>query len=170
MNRHVARATTILGLAMALIGCSAGASSSPVTSAPAPAGSPATAASLPADFPIGSWTTTITEDDLRAAGVTEAAGLAENAGTFTLEMAADGTWTTTQDSDAVVKWPVFRGTWASTGPDSFSQTTDFPADFAGDIVDFTWRTEGGKLVLDLPAPPDPVLPVIMESHPWERVE
>ncbi|HEX7223513.1 MAG TPA: hypothetical protein VF231_09685 [Candidatus Limnocylindrales bacterium] len=169
MNTRVARATTIFGLAMALIGCSAASSPSPATSAESPAGSRVSAASLPADFPIGSWTTTITEDDLRAAGLTESAAFAENAGSFTLEMAADGTWTTTQVSDVAVKWPVFRGTWAATGRDTFSQTTEFPADYAGDIVDFSWRIDDGKLVLQVPEPPDPVLPIIVESHPWERV-
>jgi hypothetical protein len=69
-----------------------------------------------------------------------------------------------------VKWPVVRGTWTATGADTFSQTTDFPADFAGDVVDFTWRIDDGKLVLRVPEPPDPILPVIMETHPWERVE
>jgi hypothetical protein len=124
---------------------------------------------LPPGFPIGSWTTTITADDLRAAGLTDAAAIAENAGVFTLEMADDGTWTTTQVTDVPVKWPIFRGTWVATGPDTFRQTTGFPSDFAEDVVDFAWRVENGNLQIELPDPPDPVLPVIMESHPWTPV-
>ena len=162
MNQILSRTAVALGLAIATVGCAAGASPSGAALSP-------TAASVPAGFPIGTWTTTITDDDLRAGGLTDAAALSENAGSFTLEMAADGTWTTTQVSDVALKWPVFRGTWTVSGPDKFSQTTDFPADFAGDVVDFTWRIEDGKLVLRLPNPPDPILPIIMESHPWERL-
>jgi hypothetical protein len=167
MNPRIARVTAIFGLSAILIGCAAGASPSPASSIAAASGSGASQAALPAGFPIGSWTTTITEEDLEAAGLSGAAVSAENTGVFTLDMAADGTWTTTQVSSSTVKWPVFRGTWAATGPDSFSQTTDFPAEFEGDVVDFTWQVEDGKLIIEVSTPPDPVLPVIMESHPWD---
>lgn len=116
---------------------------------------------------VGSWTT-ITGADLKAAGLTEAAALAENAGVFTMTLGQDGTWTTSQEADVPLRWPVFRGSYVATGPNSFRQTTDFPADFAGDVVDFTWSLEDGALALKLPAPPDPVLPVVMETRPWQR--
>jgi hypothetical protein len=47
----------------------------------------------PAGFPLlGSWTTTITRDDLRAGGITEEGLLVENSGIFTWALEADGTW------------------------------------------------------------------------------
>ena len=126
-------AATLAAVAIIAIGCSAPAASPPPGSASAPA-------ELPADFPLGSWTTTITEEDLRAAGLTDIGALSENAGTFTMTLGEDGTWTTTQESDARIRWPVFRGTYEVTGPATFQQRTDFPPDFAGDLVDFEWTS------------------------------
>jgi hypothetical protein len=54
----------------------------------------------------------------------------------------------------------------ATGANSFRQTTTFPADFAGDVVDFTWAIEDGALLIRVTDPPDPVLPIVMESHSW----
>ena len=127
----------------------------------------ASAAAIPAEFPFGSWTTTITQDDLRAGGLSGDGLTGENMGEFTLTMAEDGTWTTVQVSEVPLRWPVFEGTWTATGPDGFSQLTTFPSDFAGDVVDFTWKIEDGSLILKVVNPPDPVLPVVMESHPWQ---
>ena len=163
MIKRILRVAAALAIVIATMGCSAGTSPASST-APTAAG-----ASLPPGFPIGSWATTITADDLRAAGLTDAAAIGENAGVFRLQMADDGTWTTTQVTDVPVKWPIFRGTRIATGPETFRQTTVFPADFADDVVDFTWRVQDGTLHLELPDPPDPVLPVIMESHPWTPV-
>ncbi len=133
----------------------------------APTSAAPTIASLPEGFPIGSWTTTITEADLRAGGVTGEGELGENAGDITLVMSDDGTWSTTQVSEIPVRWPVFQGTWTAIGPDGFRQTTTFPGDFAGDVVDFTWTVEDGALNLKVVNPPDPILPILMESHPWQ---
>jgi hypothetical protein len=155
--------TLVLVLVGVLI---AGCSGRQVTaSPPAPSGSP-----LPDGFPLGSWTTTLTEADLRAAGMTGAAELTENSGVFTMTLAPDGTWTTAQETDSPIRWPVFRGTYVTTGPDTFRQLTTFPPDFAGDEVDFSWRIESGDLVMEVPDPPDPILPVIIEAHPWEPVD
>jgi hypothetical protein len=158
---------------IALVGCSAG---TPATGAPASAtGSPAgSALALPSGFPIGTWRTTITAEDLAAVSDDALAGLSmtrdnlinENVGVFTTTIAADGTWSTVQDTDRDVKWPVFRGTYTPVGADAFDQVTTFPPDFAGDTVRFTWRTEDGRLILAVPEPPDPVLPVLTEAHPW----
>jgi hypothetical protein len=130
----------------------------------------ASVAAIPAGFPIGAWTTTITEDDLKAADVTHEGELAENTGEFTLTMAEDGTWTTAQVTDAPIRWPVFEGTWVATGPDGFRQVTTFPTDFAGDVVDFTWKLEAGSLILKVVNPPDHILPIVMESHPWQPAD
>jgi hypothetical protein len=142
----------------------------PETETPATVATDApSAAGIPAGFPLGAWTTTITEDDLRAAGVTDAGELNENTGEFTLTMSEDGTWTTAQVTDAPVRWPVFEGTWTATGPGGFSQVTTFPTDFSGDVVDFTWKIDDGSLILKVVTPPDHILPIIMESHPWHPV-
>lgn len=134
---------------------------------PSDAGGAPSSPAVPAHFPIGAWTSTITEDDLRAGGVTGDGELGENAGLFTMTMADDGTWTTAQVADVALRWPVFRGTWTVTGPASFSQRTTFPTDFVGDLVDFTWKVENGSLILKVVNPPDHILPIIMETHPWQ---
>jgi hypothetical protein len=146
-----------------------GCSTTPGTGSPSTATGPSAASSsgIPAGFPLGSWTTTITEADLRAGGITGTGELSENVGTFTMTLAGDSTWTVTQDADVPIRWPVFRGRYAVTGPTMFQQRTEFPPDFAGDLVDFEWRVENGLLLLEVPNPPDHVLPVIMETHPWQ---
>jgi hypothetical protein len=153
--------------------CSTG-GSAPSAAASAAASPGGSAMALPAGFPVGTWTTTITAEDLDAVGDDVLANIgmsrknlvSENAGTFTTTFGADGTWSTVQDTDQTVKWPVFRGTFTPVGDDAFDQATSFPPDFAGDVVRFTWRTADGKLHLTVPDPPDPILPVITESHPW----
>jgi len=167
MINPVTQALFLLVIAIVSAACSAG------TTTASPAGSTAPSASqggqgpasIPPDFPFGSWTTTITMDDLEASGIS-GANVLENAGLFTLTMSEDGSWETTQVSEADLKWPIFRGTWVATGPNGFRQETTFPPDFAGDIVDFTWKLEDGSLLLEVVNPPDPVLPIVMESHPW----
>jgi hypothetical protein len=159
--------------AMSLVACSAG---TPATGASASATGSTTgsALALPSGFPVGTWTTTITADDLDAVSDESLADLGmsrdnlinENVGIFTTTFAADGTWSTVQDTDRETKWPVFRGTYSPVGADAFDQVTTFPPDFAGDVVRFTWRTEDGRLILAVPEPPDPVLPVLTEAHPW----
>lgn len=166
---------SMLGLALVgalAMGCSAGAGAS--GSPGAPGGSPAVAASgpptvaqIPAGFPLGSWTTTITTDDLRAGGVTEAGLLQENAGAFTQTFNPDGTWIGAQVSTEAVHLPVFRGTFRVTGDHQFEQTTTFPPEYAGDTVGFTWRLENGALIMGVPNPPDPMLKVVTEAHPWQ---
>ena len=156
-----------------LAACNAGSGSA---SAPAPSAAPSIGASaaIPAGFPIGAWTTTITADDLSSVSDEELATIrisrdnfiGEITGTFTTTFAADGSWSTLQETERPVKWPVFRGTFAPVGEDAFDQVTTFPPDFAGDVVRFTWRIEDGLLHLTVPDPPDPVLAIITEAHPW----
>jgi hypothetical protein len=165
MNQRRLTLATIL--AVITVGCSGGAGTS--VSPPPSAAAPSTAAAIP-DAIVGAWTTTITEADLRSGGVTSPGELAENTGDFTMTFAADGTWSTTQETTATVKWPVFKGTFIATGADSFRETTTFPADFAGDVVDFTWSIDGNALHVKVPTPPDPILPIVMETHPWQPKE
>jgi hypothetical protein len=172
-KRSTYLATLVVIATMALAGCSAGtpATAAPASAAASPNGS---ALALPSGFPVGTWTTTISAEDLAKVsdeslaeiGMSRDNLVKENAGVFTTTIAADGTWSTVQDTDQEVKWPVFRGTFAPVGNDAFDQTTTFPPDFAGDTVRFTWRIEDGRLILAVPEPPDPVLPVLTAAHPW----
>jgi hypothetical protein len=165
---------SILAVTAILSACAAGPPGSTSGAPPAVSGS---AIALPSGFPVGTWTTTITADDLAAVsdeslatiGMSRDNLVKENTGVFTTTLAADGTWSTVQDTDAQVKWPVFRGTYTPVGDDAFDQVTTFPPDFAGDVVRFTWRAEGGKLHLTVPDPPDPVLRALTEAHPWSPV-
>jgi len=122
---------------------------------------------LPEDFPLGAWTVTITEDDLRDAGITDPGMLAENTGVFTKTYAADGTWTVAQETDAPIRWPVFRGTYQAIAPNEIEEVTSFPEDYAGDVVRFRWAREGQNVRFTVVDPPDPILPILTETHPWQ---
>lgn len=164
---------TVLAAVAIVAACSTPPGASPAVPANGAAsggasGAPSTAV-VPVGFPLGAWKATISEDDLRAGGVTKEGELGENTGEFTMTLDEDGTWTTAQVTDAPTRWPVFEGTWTATGPDGFSQLTTFPTDFAGDVVNFTWKIEDGSLILKVVNPPDHILPIIMESHPWQPV-
>jgi hypothetical protein len=169
-------AILIVVATMTLLGCSVGtpATAAPASAAASPNGS---ALALPSGFPIGAWTTTISAEDLAKVSDESLAGIGmsrdnlvrENTGVSTTTISADGTWSTVQDTDTEVKWPVFRGTFTPVGDDAFDQATTFPPDFAGDVVRFTWRMEDGQLHLAVPDPPDPVLGVVTEAHPWSPV-
>lgn len=145
--------------AFALAGC-----------ASAPGAPPSAAASgieLPAGFPLGSWVVTITEQDLRDAGLTDAGLIKENAGTFTRTYAADGTWTIAQVTSEPIRWPVFSGTFRAIGPDRIQETTNFPDQYRGEVIMFTWQREGSGIRLTVVDPPDPILPITTETHAWQ---
>ena len=135
---------------------------------PSTAADSSVGATIQNPFPIGTWTSTITEADLRAAGITGPGELTENAGTFTTSFLPDGTWTTVQKTPAAIRWPVFKGTWATNGPATIRETTTFPPDYAGDVVDVTWELDGDELHLAVPNPPDPIIGVLTAAHPWRR--
>jgi hypothetical protein len=118
---------------------------------------------------LGTWETTITKDDLRAAGVTDPGLLNENAGRFTATYAADGTWSTAQVSldGSPVFNPVFRGTWTATA-DTLEIHVAFPEPYAGDVTTYGWTRDGNELRLTLIGPEDPIGKVITEAHPWGR--
>ncbi|MEA2535869.1 MAG: hypothetical protein QOF11_103 [Chloroflexota bacterium] len=165
---------SLLGLVVAgaiAVGCTSAAGPSGQPGKPTGAASPAPSAAaaslpIPSDFPLGSWTSTITAEQLRAGGVPEDL-LKENAGTFTQTFNPDGTWISSQVSTDQVNLPVFRGTFRITGDHQFEQTTTFPPEYAGDIVRFTWQLDKGALSLRVPNPPDPMLKVITESNLWQ---
>jgi hypothetical protein len=173
-THRIALAIVAMSATVALTACSS-ASPSAAPAAPTAAAPSTSAVALPAGFPVGSWTTTITAEDLEQVddaflsniGMTRDNLVAENSGTFTTTFASDGTWSTVQDTDRPLKWPVFRGSFKPIGEDAMEQVTTFPPDFAGDVVRFTWRLEDGELHLGVTDPPDPILPVVMEAHPWK---
>ena len=168
MNKTLLRGIALGGLAAMVMACTGGAGLSGPASTPT--GQGASVGSLPEGFPLGSWTTTITEEDLRAAGMTDDGLIAENTGVFVTTYSGDGTWSTAQTTDVPIKWPLFQGTYTVAGDGLIDQTTTFPPEYAGDVVRFTWRIEDGALILGVPEPPDPVLPIMTETHPWQPVE
>ena len=122
---------------------------------------------VPEGFPLGAWTVTITEKDLRDAGITEPGMLAVNTGVFTKTYGVDGTWTVAQETEAPIRWPVFRGTYLPIGSNEIEEVTQFPEDYQGDVVRFTWTREGANVRFTVVDPPDPILPILTESHPWQ---
>jgi hypothetical protein len=172
---RLAVGSAVLLVAAALVaGCGAARDGTGGANGSVPAGSTATTITLPEGFPVGTWTTTITAEDLAALDDAALANLGmsrdnlvrENAGVFTLTLGADGSWSVLQKTDVPVRWPIFKGTYSPVGADAFDQLTSFPPDFAGDVVRFGWRTADGKLLLTVSDPPDPILPIVIGAHPW----
>jgi hypothetical protein len=157
----VVRALLAAGIAGGSLSCATAPSGTKVPDLPAAAG-----ASFPADFPIGTWVVTITEADLRAAGITEPGLIKENAASYTRTMQPDGTFTVVSTSTEVLRFPVFRGTWRATKPNEFEETTTFPPEYAGEVVLIAWERTSAGLELRLVTPPDPIYPILTESHPW----
>lgn len=150
--------------ALALAGCAG-------STTPTPAGSPtASYEPAPADFPLlGAWTTTITREELQAAGMTDPGGLNENSGVFTWAFEADGTWRQVQlslDGSPVVN-PAFGGHY-TVEDQVIEAVTDFPVAYAGDVVHFAFDVDGDAVTFEVLDPPDDILPIITETHPWTR--
>lgn len=157
------RVAVLVALLLAATGCGNPPAASPgVPSAPF-----GTAIALPADFPLGSWAMTVTEQDLRQAGIDHPGLLAENIGTYTKTYVADGTWTVVAETPVPVRWPVFRGTFRMTSAGEIEETTIFPSEYAGEVIRFTWQREGSAVLFRVLDPPDQILPVLTESHPWQ---
>ena len=151
-------------LASVMVGCAAPSGTAPVPGQGAGGSGSAAAGSVP----IGVWTSILTADDLRGAGFTEAGLIAENTGTFTLTIAGDGTWTVAQEAAEPVRWPVFRGTWTATSTDTLTMRTEFPTDYSGDTVTVSWSSGPEGLNTRVLSPPDPLLRLQWERHPWAR--
>lgn len=160
------RRAPLIVLAFALL-VAAGCTSPRASILGAPSGTPASAAGSPsAAAPLGTWSMTMTAADMEAAGYTDAGLIGENTGTFTLTVADDGTWSIAQATSVPIRWPVFRGTYAATGPGEIEMLTEFPTDYAGDLVTVAWSLDAGNLRLRLVSPQDPLLKVNLETHPW----
>lgn len=160
ISPSVARMLVLVAVIVAACG---GAVTASAPSAP----SSAPGSSLADHALLGSWKVTITEQDLRDAGITDPGLIAENVGTSTKTYSADGTWVAAVVTPQPVRWPVFRGTWRVSGPAEVEETTTFPEDYAGDVVRFTWQAEGAGIRFDVVNPPDPILPILTETHVWQ---
>lgn len=118
------------------------------------------------DVPLGSWTLTLTDEDLRAAGITDVGAVAENTGTFTFTIAPDGTWTVAQAASQPLRWPVFRGSYTVIGENRLEMRTTFPPDYAGEVVSIQLTEVAEGLAIEVLSPPDPLLRAQWESHVW----
>lgn len=156
----VIRAATTLLVGLLLVGCS--------SLVGGPSGSQA--ATPPAGFPVGSWTTSITREDLRAGGM-EGELVDQNEGDFVLTFRPDGSFEQVQTSTIGVTLgePVFRGHYVVTG-DQVRLNPEFPAHYAQegvyDVVN--WELEGDALNLILASQGDPIQAVVYGAHPWRR--
>ena len=156
----------LLALAGLLVGCGSPGGSGPTGSAgPARSGS-----AIPADLPLlGTWTVEVTKGDLEAGGVADPGTRNENSGRFTWTFKPDGTWTSVQESldGSPVINPVFRGEFSVDGA-TLTATTTFPEQYRDEGLDYSWAVEGDELRLDVLNPPDPIMPLVVETHPWKR--
>jgi hypothetical protein len=152
--------TTMLLAAVLLMGCG--------SLVGGPSGSPA--ATPPAGFPVGSWTTSISREDLIAGGV-EGDLVDQNEGSFVLTFEPDGTFQQVQTSTigATLREPVFRGHYIVTG-DEVRLNPEFPAHYAQEgVYDVVhWQLDGDVLQLSLTSHGDPIQVVVYGAHPWQR--
>ena len=162
-------ACAILAGAFLITGCSTAPPSSPAASGASVAPSQsAIGVPAPSGFPlIGSWTTSITKDDLRAAGITDPGLLNENSGRFVWTFAQDGTWTSVQQSldGSPIRAPVYRGHYTVDGP-ILVAVTEFPPEYRDAGLRYRWALANGQVRFELLNPPDPIAPVIVSAHPW----
>jgi hypothetical protein len=161
------RPLVALGVAVTLL---VGACAPAATTDVGATGPVSTHVAIPADLPIlGTWVTTITRGDLESAGITDPGTLNENTGRFTWSFDPDGTWRAVQVSldDAPVMNPVASGTFVVEGDGVLLVTTDFPEAFRDSGLRYTWRkAPDGGVAFGVPDPPDPMLPLVVETHPW----
>src|SRR5690242_2363760 len=148
-------------IAWLVLACAAGSSG---TAAP-----PANPTGTSGSALVGSWLVSITKADVAAAGVTDPGLQNENSGAFTWTFSADGTWTQIQVSldGSPIGNPVYRGTYTVSG-DSLVATTTFPDEYRDSGLHYTFAIDGSSVRFDLLDPPDKLLPIIVETHPWTR--
>jgi hypothetical protein len=140
------------------------------STAPGTPGAAAGSGAIPGGHPlVGTWTVDVTRADLAAGGIADPGTQNENSGRFTWTFAPDGTWTSIQQSldGAPINSPVFRGTYVVDG-NTLIATTAFPEQYADEGLHYSWAVTGDEVRFDLLDPPDPVLPIIVETHPWRR--
>jgi hypothetical protein len=125
----------------------------------------------PPGFPVGSWTTTITQADLRSGGL-EGELVDQNEGEMVLTFNPDGTFQQVQTSTigVALREPIFRGHYAVTG-DEVRLNPEFPAHYAQEgVYDIVrWQLDGDLLHLTLAGEGDAIQVVVYGAHPWRRV-
>ncbi|HYN70201.1 MAG TPA: hypothetical protein VEX41_08325 [Candidatus Eisenbacteria bacterium] len=128
------------------------------------------AATPPAGFPVGSWTTSISREDLSAGGL-EGDLIDQNEGDFVLTFEADGTFQQVQTSTigVTLREPIFRGHYTVTG-DEVRLDPEFPVHYAQEgVYDVVrWQLDGDVLHLSLASHGDPIQVVVYGAHPWRR--
>jgi len=70
--------------------------------------------------------------------------------------------------DAPVLNPVFGGTFRVNG-DRLVAITEFPEQYRDAGIAYTWRLEpDGSVRFEVVDPPDPIIAVVTNTHPWVR--
>lgn len=175
MHRHRSVGTHLrgawLGAAGLVVALVAACGQGSATATPASTTAAATAGAVSSSPLVGAWQTAITMADLEAGGVADPGLQTENSGRFIWTFTPDGKWTQIQQSleGAKLNNPVFGGTWTVDGGNLVA-VTEFPTEYRDSGLHYTWAIEGSELRVDLLDPPDPMLPIIMEAHPWTRTQ
>jgi hypothetical protein len=65
--------------------------------------------------------------------------------------------------------PAFSG-YYTVDDDVMVAVTEFPEQYRDDGLRYEFEVSGDMATFDVLNPPDPMLPVIVESHPWARVQ
>ena len=177
-RRFVAVALAVLGGALVAACASGSSGASPTETA---AGSPAiTAGPVPSrptfppaptpalgDFPLGTYTTTLTRDDVKNAGFPSEHDMDENAGFFTLDVNDDGTWRFVQTSNVPLENPVFQGTFAVDG-DQIAFRVIEPLEFNTEVDTVTWKLIGKTMLFTWVGPDQGLSTLIWTKHPWTK--
>jgi hypothetical protein len=112
----------------------------------------------------GVYRVEITDEDLRAGGVTDTEDLAENHGVYTWTL-RDGAWHFECRAPNPQENPSDDGTYTVDGP---RVTFVFPPGGPGTPT-FTWRVEDDGIRFSTPQAADPIITVLITAHPWTRL-
>jgi len=112
----------------------------------------------------GVYRVEITDQDLRAGGVTDPEDLAENHGVYTWTL-RDGAWHFEVRAPNPQENPSDDGTYTVDGP---RITFVFPPGGPG-TPRFTWRVNDDSIRFSIPENADPIITVLITAHPWTRL-
>lgn len=163
----MARVSTNIGLVVLVAVCLTGCVVAPDVATPSV--TPAPPVSVDELIIDGIYEVTTTEDDLHAAGVTDATVIAETAGTYYWTF-DDGTWTYEQVSDQPLETPNALGTYTIDG-DTYTHHWSEGGD---DVTTATIEVlPDGSLQFTNIVDADPAFQQISEVtfglHPWARI-
>jgi len=152
-------------LVLLLTACAAAPTPTPTptsTPTPVPTATP-TPLSQPPD---GSYTASVTKDEV-AQGGTSAAYVCENAGTYTMTVAANH-WSTLQSAapDCSVANPEDGGTWTFAGSQVvFTEETSLGC---STVYTYTWSYQDRQLGFKLGQDDCPPRVTVLTTHPWVK--